>query len=443
MANSKLLLASISIVLMLVGVRSDASIEGGAAEADASGSALRLELDRLRSKISTLESSIEDRIREIKIKEDRIAHLNAVVIQEKLSSIASLESEIESLQEKGAVDAKTLSGKANARVGELEKQIVKIKSEIEAQSKMRNALDSRASEAEKQLQELDLRLGSLQKTNEEQKLRIRKTQRALELAEEELMKAQLEATSKFKELNEVHGAWLPPWLATHISRFQDLTVIHWNEHAKPALVLIMHKASEKMEAVQKWAEPHVDSAKTKWIPAAKEQLLGFKSNAEPYLQKIHTKSFEVYDASKDFFAPHIVKIQEVIYPYFQEARDFSKPYIDKAVIVTKPHIEKLRLVLKPYTKHVARTYRKSLRMAQTYHRQVQDNIHEKLKKHELTKPHATKELAWFLASALLAFPIFFLYRFLAAASCKKARKPRRTTRSSHAHRRPKRRHADK
>lgn len=47
--------------------------------------------------ILTEESSIEDRLRKIEAKEERIAQLNAV-IQEKLSSIASLESEIESLQ---------------------------------------------------------------------------------------------------------------------------------------------------------------------------------------------------------------------------------------------------------------------------------------------------------------------------------------------------------
>lgn len=47
--------------------------------------------------ILTEESSIEDRLRKIKAKDERIAQLNAV-IQEKLSSIASLESEIESLQ---------------------------------------------------------------------------------------------------------------------------------------------------------------------------------------------------------------------------------------------------------------------------------------------------------------------------------------------------------
>ena len=54
MANSKLLLASIAIALVIVGVRSDAPTEGEIAEPEASKSALRLEIEELRSKISAL-----------------------------------------------------------------------------------------------------------------------------------------------------------------------------------------------------------------------------------------------------------------------------------------------------------------------------------------------------------------------------------------------------
>ncbi|KAG6467464.1 hypothetical protein ZIOFF_074720 [Zingiber officinale] len=44
--------------------------------------------------------------------------------------------------------------------------------------------------------------------------------------------------------------------------------------------------------------------------------------------------------------------------------------------------------------------------------QVQVGIQEFFKNHEITKPLATKELVWFMASAFLALPIFLVYRLL-------------------------------
>nr|CAD1827641.1 unnamed protein product [Ananas comosus var. bracteatus] len=285
----------------------------------------------------------------------------------------------------------------------------------------------------------------LQKTSEEQKKRIQKIERALRVAEEELMRAQLEATSKSKELTEVHGAWLPPWLATHIGDFQEIALAHWEERLKPAYESFLQKASENTREAQKWAEPHLETIKTKWIPAVKEKWVIFVKNAEPHLRMVSSKSVEIYEASKTAIAPHVVRAQEFADPYLQEAKKFSKPYINQVAEITKPHVEKVRVALKPYTKQVVRSYRKFLKSANTYHHQVQATLTENLKKHELTKSLATKELVWFMASALLAFPVFFLYRLLSDIFCKKARKPSRNTHNhaSHASRRPKRRHTDK
>ncbi|CAK7354310.1 unnamed protein product [Dovyalis caffra] len=405
MAASKLAFLSILFVFALtfaaVSVRADDDSAESAPAVDSS--ALKIELDQLKSKIHALESHIDEKTKELKGKGDVIAQKEKI-IQEKADSIASLQSELSSLQSKGKIDAQVEVGKAHARAGELEKQINKLTRELEAQHKKKEALEARASEAEKKISELNLKLAELEKINEEQKSKIRKTERALKIAEEELLKTKSEATLKAKELME---------------------------------------ALEKKAQAEKWAEPHVVTVKTKWVPAIKEQWVVITTQVEPHVQSLTAKTVEIYEASKTKITPHIIRIQEIVDPYFQDAKKFSRPYIDQVATVTKPHVDKVKVALKPYAKEAVHAYGKFLESATTYHNQVQGIVQENLEKHELTKPLATKEFVWFIASALLALPIFILARALFATFCKKAKKPARNVQTSHPRRKAKRGHPDK
>ncbi|XP_077214447.1 uncharacterized protein LOC143849337 isoform X2 [Tasmannia lanceolata] len=402
MATLKLLIFSIFFSFVFLKIGADASIEDVISASEPFDSLLKVELEQVKSKISVLESSIEDKTRELKNKDQSIAQLKNG-IQEKSDSIVALQRELESLQKKGpvSVDVEEQMGKAHARAIELEKQVEKLKSEIDAQNMKRDALEARASEAERKVRELNLKLES------------------------------------------VHGAWLPPWFATHLIQCQSLAAKKWNEFGKPALDVAIQQASEKSAQAQKWAEPHLEAVKTRWIPALKEHWLAFTTFVRPYVQSTTTRTIEFYDASKGTLTPHIVKVQELATPYFQEAKKFSKPYIDQVATFTKPHVHKVRVSLKPYTNKVVYTYGKFLKTATMYHHQAQAVIQEQLRKHELTKSLATKELVWFTASALLALPVFILYKLCSDIFCKKARKPTRSANTNHAPRRPKRRHAEK
>nr|CAB3504242.1 unnamed protein product [Digitaria exilis] len=159
---------------------------------------------------------------------------------------------------------------------------------------------------------------------------------------------------------QVHGAWLPPWLATHAARSMEVMSNHWNEHGKPAVDNLLQKASEKSARAKKWAEPHLETAKTKWMPIAKEKWVTLKTNAEPYVQMVSEKSVEVYQKSSDFIRPHLVNAHQVADPYLQ---------------------------------------------AQTT---ISDYLHQ----HEFTKQFVTEELVWYLACALLLMPVFVVYTLL-------------------------------
>ncbi|KAJ4848435.1 hypothetical protein Tsubulata_025878 [Turnera subulata] len=440
--SSKLAVLCLVFALIFASVRADASIEADGGESSGGGvdssAALRSEVDQLKSKIHALESSIDEKTKELKSKDDVVAQKEKI-IQEKLGSIASLQGEISVLQKKGKSDAAEQVGKAHARAGELEQQIEKLKADLEAQERKKEALEARASDAEKKIGELSSKLEDLRKINDEQKNKIRQTERALKVAEEEMLKARFEASAKTKELMEVHTAWLPPWLASHLICFQT----HWDEHGKPVLEVVIQKAAEKKAQAEKWAEPHVKVVKNQWIPAAKEKWLVVKTKVEPHVQSLTAKTVEAYEASKTAITPHVSRMQEVVDPYFQEAKKFSKPYIDQVATVTKPHVDKVRVALKPYTKQAVHVYGKFLESATMYHHQVQGTVHETLKKHEITKPLATKELVWFVASALLALPLIILSRVCSACCSKKATRPARSGHTNHSRRKAKRGHSDK
>ncbi|XP_073002172.1 uncharacterized protein [Typha latifolia] len=432
MAESKLGVVSIVLFLSIVGIRAETELEG-VVVADVSDLTPEEEIAQLKSKIASL-----DRSDELTRKDDNIAHLENR-IKEKSANIASLESEIKLLQKKVPVDDEESLRSAQARNNELEKQIEKLKGELEIQSKKRETLEGSVSEAERDIEKLRSKLEDVEKIYNEQRNRIKKIEHAVRVAEDKLMGAQVEARSKAEELMKIHRAWLPHWLATHLAHFQDIASTKWDRHLKPAVDCLLVKAAEKLAKAQKLVEPHFETVKTEWIPALKDHWIMFTTSCEPYVLMASNRTAEAYAICRSTIKPHIVKVKELADPYFQEAKRFSEPYIKQIATVAKPYVEKVQLVIEPYKKHVASAFAKLLESASMYHHQVQDAVQENLKKHELSKPLATKRLVSIMVSALFAIPLFCLYKIFSTIFSKKII---RTTRN-HASQRHKRRHVDK
>ncbi|CAN4128257.1 unnamed protein product [Withania somnifera] len=398
------------------------------------------ELEHLKSKIQSLESNIEETARALKGKDEVIA-VKDNIIKEKSQRVKSLSAELASLQ--GALDFEEQVRKARARVDQLEKQVERLIGEVEMKNKEKRDFEVHKSETETRVSELNLKVDQLQKAIDEQEKKLKKTERALKLAEEEMIRARFEVTSKMKELMEVHGAWLPRWLEVHLTHYQSLLEKHWQEHGKPAMDTMIQKAVEKKAQAEEWAGPHVETVKTKWVPAVKEQWVVTTTSLKPHLELVKTKGFEIYETCKGAVTPYIVKVQELAEPHFQELKKFGKSYVDQVATATKPHIEKVRIAVKPYTDVAVHHYGKFLESATVYHHQLQGTVDETLKKHELTRPLATKEFVWFAASALLALPVIVLFKLLSSIFCTKAKKPTRHGHSHHSRRKSRRAHTDK
>ncbi|MFS7967166.1 hypothetical protein Hanom_Chr09g00782601 [Helianthus anomalus] len=431
----------IYITLILFTCASSQTLHEQQQQQQSDDSSLQIKHQHLLSKIQNLESSIDERSREINVKDERIKQLEMIVL-EKSNSLTALHSEIQSLQKKESVYAKEVEGEAHARASELAKQVDNLKAEISKQNTKKEALEARINVAEKSIAELNVKLEKLQKVNEEQKIRIRNTENALQKAEEERIRLRLNAARYSKELEEVHDSWLPSWFAVPLFHYQSVLVTHWNVYGRPALDITVQKALETEGKVRKWARPHIDDLHTKWIPSIKDQWLTFVTNTEPYVQLLTSKTVEMYNETKKSLRPHITNIQTLLDPYIKEAKKFIKPYINQLSKTLGPHINKTRIFLKPYTKKILRGYRRFSKTTVKYHRQVHANIHQVLKENEFTRPFASYELAWLLASAVMVIPVMVLFSWLSALFSKK---PRRRTRShtGHSRRRPKRVHPDK
>uniref|UniRef100_A0A0E0H5P9 Uncharacterized protein n=1 Tax=Oryza nivara TaxID=4536 RepID=A0A0E0H5P9_ORYNI len=348
------------------------------------------ELQMLRAKVASLEDEISGR------KEETLQLEN--VVREKSAQIAALVSELEVLQVPNVADDESVL-KANAHNEMLEKQVLRLGSDLEDQVKKGESLEAHASEAEKSLLELTQKLDHAEKINMEQKKKIEELNHSLRQVQDKLFEVEREAKLKAEELMKVHGMWLPHWVMARFVYCQDLASDKWQLHGKPVLDALAQKKS---------------------VPAAKAHLNSLKKSTDVYASAIATRSTQAYRVCRDTIQPSMAKAQEFADHYWQESKKFTTPYITKVVAASEPRLSRVCAVLEPYTRPVISAWRKLVMSASVPHRQVQKGIKHFVNDNGLLKSDSADRFAWFTASALVALPMFYTYKMLSAAIWRKA-----------------------
>ncbi|XP_070669322.1 uncharacterized protein [Malus domestica] len=388
-------------------------------------------MDDLLSKlenVNELEKELQSQRNEKRDLKDRVNEAEKKMddLLSKIENVNELEKELQS-QHNEKRDLKDRVNEAKKKIDDLLSKIENVnelEKELQMQRNEKGDLKDQVNEVEK----MDDLLSKIENVNElEKELQLQRNEkRDLKDRVNEAEKKIDDLFSKIENVNELEKE-----LQSQRNEKGDLKDrVNEAEKKMDDLLSKIENALEKKAQAEKWAEPHVETTKTKSIPAIKEQWVVVKDTVELHVISLSNKSIEVYEVSKTTLAPHVIKAQEVVDIYFQEAKKFSKPYVDQLTTVTKPHVDKAVIA-----------YEKFLKPASTYHHQVQGTVKDLLKRHELTRPLATKELEWFAASALLALPIIILFRIFSSLFCTKTKNPVRGT--NHTRRKAKRGHPEK
>ncbi|KAF3339222.1 hypothetical protein FCM35_KLT16693 [Carex littledalei] len=168
--------------------------------------------------------------------------------------------------------------------------------------------------------------------------------------------------------------------APHITKFQEVTAPHIQKvkkiskpyinqasnlikkvHTEPYIQMVSSKPVELYKAAkiataphitkfQEVTAPHIQKVKKISKPYIDQAADLIKVHNEPYIKMVSSKPVELYKTAKIATAPHITKFQEVTAPHIQKVKKISKPYIDQAAVLIKKKVKKIS---KPYIDQAA------------------------------------------------------------------------------------------
>lgn len=258
------------------------------------------DIELLKSKVLSLEAAIKSK---------------DSILSQKDKQISTLETEMSSLHthKEGAGAAEAQLASALSKVRELESQVRAVKEEAEKYKQEAKKEADRAKAVESSANAHLAEKEKVVKALSDQKSRLQKAERGLQIAEAAMLKAKAEAETKAKKLEEVHGAWLPPWAAAHAETLQKTASSRWETHAEPAVRNLQRSVSAKAMDAHGFMKPHLDSFKTKVYPVISDKWRKLTLAVAPHLETIRKAGV----SSREYMSPHFETVQNTVDPYVQ------------------------------------------------------------------------------------------------------------------------------
>nr|XP_025694928.1 uncharacterized protein LOC112796604 isoform X2 [Arachis hypogaea] len=256
---------------------------------------LTIQLHRLNSKLSLLESSIEKINHELQSKEDDVAQMENVILEQE--NIASIKNTMDSIQPKGSEEGET------------------------------RGLDSPDIEPEKQ----DFQ-GWLP---EYQDVNLSHFQIFLKMSQV-LRDAGL-------CIEMVKTEWML-FLKNQVCTFKSNLKSHYD--ILSAETVEAYKASKNIllsnfVKLQRAATPFMQEL----IPVLKHHVLNFMYNLKSYFDFISSQAVEAYYASKKFFPTDINKLERSATSFMQEMYNYAKPYMNQIATMAKIYFDTTLVIL--------------------------------------------------------------------------------------------------
>lgn len=239
--------------------------------------------------------------------------------------------------------------------------------------------------------------------------RDEKTRKLIDIEKQKILENVNQIKIKLKNTFQSAGSWLHPWLATEAAMLHSLATSRWASHGAPLVERVQRletvKAAQTHKFSKLYMQKHMLNFSRNVRPVVCSQWKKVKSTVLPEYHEVKKLTSQHVTSCKKYLSPYLSKMQETLEPYMQTVGKKGQPYVERAASFLSPHFDKANVIAGPYVKRVNDHYQFVVTQSSTLHEQLQDSVKETMSKHEMLSLWATKELIWYLSSALLALPV--------------------------------------